>query len=430
MTRAEYLLSLHGFDLASEQHTVRDTAFLMEQLTLREELDDIEQSKDDARLESFIKRVQKMFDARLQQMVEQLTTPRGTRRRIRCANCGFSINCEAAQNNSKKSCSIFNWNLTWPYYKLVSLVSSAAPHQRRLAAGIDLGTTNSLVATVRSGQAETLPDHEGRHLLPSVVHYQQQGHTVGYAARDNAAQDTANTISSVKRMMGRSLADIQTRYPHLPYRFKASVNGLPMIDTAAGLLNPVRVSADILKALAARASESLSGELDGVVITVPAYFDDAQRQGTKDAARLAGLHVLRLLNEPTAAAIAYGLDSGKEGVIAVYDLGGGTFDISILRLSRGVFEVLATGGDSALGGDDFDHLLADYIREQAGIADRSDNRVQRELLDAAIAAKIALSDADTVRVNVAGWQGRSLASSLTISFPRWLSARYWPAVAH
>ncbi|AZK50008.1 Fe-S protein assembly chaperone HscA [Salmonella enterica subsp. enterica serovar Derby] len=282
---------------------------------------------------------------------------------------------------------------------------SAAPHQRRLAAGIDLGTTNSLVATVRSGQAETLPDHEGRHLLPSVVHYQQQGHTVGYAARDNAAQDTANTISSVKRMMGRSLADIQARYPHLPYRFKASVNGLPMIDTAAGLLNPVRVSADILKALAARASESLSGELDGVVITVPAYFDDAQRQGTKDAARLAGLHVLRLLNEPTAAAIAYGLDSGKEGVIAVYDLGGGTFDISILRLSRGVFEVLATGGDSALGGDDFDHLLADYIREQAGIADRSDNRVQRELLDAAIAAKIALSDADTVRVNVAGWQG-------------------------
>ncbi|MHC3248410.1 Fe-S protein assembly chaperone HscA [Salmonella enterica] len=282
---------------------------------------------------------------------------------------------------------------------------SAAPHQRRLAAGIDLGTTNSLVATVRSGQAETLPDHEGRHLLPSVVHYQQQGHTVGYAARDNAAQDTANTISSVKRMMGRSLADIQTRYPHLPYRFQASENGLPMIETVAGLLNPVRVSADILNALAARASESLSGELDGVVITVPAYFDDAQRQGTKDAARLAGLHVLRLLNEPTAAAIAYGLDSGKEGVIAVYDLGGGTFDISILRLSRGVFEVLATGGDSALGGDDFDHLLADYICEQAGIADRSDNRVQRELLDAAIAAKIALSDADTVRVNVAGWRG-------------------------
>ncbi|MEA5168719.1 Fe-S protein assembly chaperone HscA [Enterobacter sichuanensis] len=282
---------------------------------------------------------------------------------------------------------------------------SAAPHQRRLAVGIDLGTTNSLVATVRSGQAETLADEQGRHLLPSVVHYQPQGHAVGYDARANAARDPANTISSVKRMMGRSLADIQTRYPHLPYQLQASENGLPMIATAAGLLNPIRVSADILKALAARATATLGGDLDGVVITVPAYFDDAQRQGTKDAARLAGLHVLRLLNEPTAAAIAYGLDSGQEGVIAVYDLGGGTFDISILRLSRGVFEVLATGGDSALGGDDFDHLLADYIREQAGIADRSDARVQRELLDAAIDAKIALSDAQSVSVNVAGWQG-------------------------
>ncbi|HDR2822057.1 TPA: Fe-S protein assembly chaperone HscA [Enterobacter bugandensis] len=282
---------------------------------------------------------------------------------------------------------------------------SAAPHQRRLAVGIDLGTTNSLVATVRSGQAETLADEQGRHLLPSVVHYQQQGHAVGYDARANAARDPANTISSVKRMMGRSLADIQTRYPHLPYQLQASENGLPMIATAAGLLNPIRVSADILKALAARATATLGGDLDGVVITVPAYFDDAQRQGTKDAARLAGLHVLRLLNEPTAAAIAYGLDSGQEGVIAVYDLGGGTFDISILRLSRGVFEVLATGGDSALGGDDFDHLLADYIRDQAGISDRSDARVQRELLDAAIDAKIALSDAQSVSVNVAGWQG-------------------------
>ncbi len=282
---------------------------------------------------------------------------------------------------------------------------SAAPHQRKLAAGIDLGTTNSLVATVRSGQAETLPDHEGRHLLPSVVHYQQQGLNVGWDARAQAATDPANTISSVKRLMGRSLADIQARYPHLPYSFKASENGLPMLDTPAGLLNPIRISSDILKALSARATEALEGELDGVVITVPAYFDDAQRQGTKDAARLAGLHVLRLLNEPTAAAIAYGLDSGKEGVIAVYDLGGGTFDISILRLSRGVFEVLATGGDSALGGDDFDHLLADWLREQAGVADRSDNRVQRQLLDAAIAAKIALSDAETATVEVAGWTG-------------------------
>ena len=282
---------------------------------------------------------------------------------------------------------------------------SAAPHQRRLAAGIDLGTTNSLVATVRSGQAETLPDHQGRYLLPSVVNYQASGLTVGYDARQNAALDPVNTISSVKRMMGRSLADIEARYPHLPYQLQASENGLPMIQTTGGLLNPIRVSADILKALAERATEALAGELDGVVITVPAYFDDAQRQGTKDAARLAGLHVLRLLNEPTAAAIAYGLDSGQEGVIAVYDLGGGTFDISILRLSRGVFEVLATGGDSALGGDDFDHLLADYLREQAGLRDRSDNRLQRELLDAAIAAKIALSDADVAHVEVGGWQG-------------------------
>ncbi|MDW5502217.1 Fe-S protein assembly chaperone HscA [Pseudomonas lundensis] len=282
---------------------------------------------------------------------------------------------------------------------------SAAPHQRRLAAGIDLGTTNSLVATVRSGQAETLADAQGRDLLPSVVHYQADTLRVGWDARQQAAQDPANTISSVKRMMGRSLADVQQRYPNLPYQFQASDNGLPMIVTAAGAVNPVGVSADILRALAERAKTALEGDLDGVVITVPAYFDDAQRQGTKDAARLAGLHVLRLLNEPTAAAIAYGLDSGQEGIIAVYDLGGGTFDISILRLSRGVFEVLATGGDSALGGDDFDHLLADWLREQAGVADRSDHGVQRQLLDAAIAAKIALSDADSTTVEIAGWQG-------------------------
>ncbi|WP_145576606.1 Fe-S protein assembly chaperone HscA [Yersinia alsatica] len=283
---------------------------------------------------------------------------------------------------------------------------TAAPHQRRLAAGIDLGTTNSLVATVRSGKAQTLADEQQRDLLPSVVHYQQDGIDVGWNARHLAALDPVNTISSVKRMMGRSLADIKQRYPNLPYQFQPSENGLPMIQTVTGLVNPVQVSADILKTLAQRAQAALEGELDGVVITVPAYFDDAQRQGTKDAARLAGLHVLRLLNEPTAAAIAYGLDSGQEGVIAVYDLGGGTFDISILRLSRGVFEVLATGGDSALGGDDFDHLLADWLREQAGIDSRDDHGIQRQLLDAAIAAKIALSDADSVEVLVAGWQGQ------------------------
>lgn len=282
---------------------------------------------------------------------------------------------------------------------------SAAPHQRRLAAGIDLGTTNSLVATVRSGQAETLADAQGHHLLPSVVHYLKDDIVVGYEARQQAAQDPVNTISSAKRLMGRSLADVQARYPHMPYQFEASENGLPMMITEGGSVNPIQVSAEILKALAERAKVTLEGELDGVVITVPAYFDDAQRQGTKDAARLAGLHVLRLLNEPTAAAIAYGLDSGQEGVIAVYDLGGGTFDISILRLSRGVFEVLATGGDSALGGDDFDHLLADFLREQSGYADRSDARIQRQFLDVAVEAKIALSDAEKVDVEVAGWKG-------------------------
>ncbi|MGL5006048.1 MAG: Fe-S protein assembly chaperone HscA [Plesiomonas sp.] len=298
----------------------------------------------------------------------------------------------------------------------------AAPHQHRLAAGIDLGTTNSLVASVRSGQAQTLPDDQGRHLLPSAVYYGHvdvattpeanpsaavslmNGPLVGWHARTQAAQDPANTLISVKRFMGRSLADIQQRYPRLPYRFSASENGLPQIETAQGSVNPVQVSAEILKILAARAEQTLGGELSGVVITVPAYFDDAQRQGTKDAARLAGLHVLRLLNEPTAAAIAYGLDSGQEGVIAVYDLGGGTFDISILRLSRGVFEVLATGGDSALGGDDFDHLLADWLREQAGLTS-ADASLQRQLLDEAIRAKIALSDADSVNVAIANWQG-------------------------
>ncbi|UFK38271.1 Fe-S protein assembly chaperone HscA [Pectobacterium parvum] len=281
---------------------------------------------------------------------------------------------------------------------------SAAPHQRRLAVGIDLGTTHSLVATVRSGEAQTLADSDGRDLLPSVVHYRHDGHSVGWDARNNAAHDLENTVSSVKRLMGRSLDDIQQRYPHLPYHFHASDNGLPLIQTSAGNLNPVQVSADILSALAARAEAAL-GVPDGVVITVPAYFDDAQRQGTKDAARLAGLHVLRLLNEPTAAAIAYGLDSGKEGVIAIYDLGGGTFDISILRLSRGVFEVLATGGDSALGGDDFDHLLAEWLREQAGIHDRDDRQLDHAFRHAAVKAKVALSSAESVRVDVAGWQG-------------------------
>ncbi|MGX5835287.1 Fe-S protein assembly chaperone HscA [Aeromonas piscicola] len=280
---------------------------------------------------------------------------------------------------------------------------SAAPHQHKRAVGIDLGTTNSLVAAVRSGHADTLCDEQGRDLLPSVVHYQVDAIRVGFDAKREASLDPHNTIVSAKRMMGKALADIDTRQQ--PYEFVAADNGMPQLQTRQGLVNPVQVSAEILKKLAERGAAALGGELDGVVITVPAYFDDAQRQGTKDAARLAGLHVLRLLNEPTAAAIAYGLDSGQEGVIAVYDLGGGTFDISILRLHRGVFEVMATGGDSALGGDDFDHLLADWIKAQAGLEGQLDASTQRELLDVAAAVKHGLTDADLVPCAFAGWQG-------------------------
>lgn len=282
---------------------------------------------------------------------------------------------------------------------------SSAPHEHKLAAGIDLGTTNSLVASVRSGDAKTLTDDQGRSILPSVVNYAQDTALVGYEAKAKAEQEPENTIISVKRLIGRSLKDIQARYPSLPYQFKESDNGLPILQTAQGDKNPIEVSADILKSLGKRAEETLGGELAGVVITVPAYFDDAQRAGTKDAAKLAGLHVLRLLNEPTAAAIAYGLDSGQEGVIAVYDLGGGTFDISILRLSKGVFEVLATGGDSALGGDDFDHLLADYLMEQAGLEAPLSAEKNRALLNIATATKIAFSEQDSVDVDVFGWRG-------------------------
>ncbi|NBN75044.1 Fe-S protein assembly chaperone HscA [Proteus sp. G2615] len=280
-----------------------------------------------------------------------------------------------------------------------------APHQRRIAAGIDLGTTHSLVATVRSGQAEALSDNEGRYLLPSVVQYQVDNINVGWNAKKEAEKDPANTISSIKRMVGRSLSDVTSRYPNLPYHFHENDNGLPLIKTVAGIVDPIQVSADILKALADRATQSLGGELDGVVVTVPAYFDDAQRQGTKEAARRAGLHVLRLLNEPTAAAIAYGLDSGKEGTIVVYDLGGGTFDISVLRLTKGVFEVLATGGDTALGGDDFDTMLADWIRERAGFGHQKDAVLQRQLLDVASETKIALSNSDVADISINGWKG-------------------------
>ncbi|GAC15141.1 Fe-S protein assembly chaperone HscA [Aliiglaciecola lipolytica] len=283
---------------------------------------------------------------------------------------------------------------------------AAAPHQRKLAVGIDLGTTNSLVATVRSGKPETLPDQFGRHILPSVVQYSSSETIVGEQAKQSANLDPANTIVSVKRLMGRSLKDIQTHYPNLPYEFVTDKEQIT-IKVPGSTVNPIQVSAEILANLKARAEDSLGDELTGAVVTVPAYFDDAQRQGTKDAAQLAGLHVLRLLNEPTAAAIAYGLDSGQEGVIAIYDLGGGTFDISILRLSKGVFEVLATGGDTALGGDDFDQLLFDYICKQANLPAEISKGLRRRLLDDAKLAKEALSNDSAVDIQFTDDQGDS-----------------------
>ncbi|HHF0416089.1 TPA: Fe-S protein assembly chaperone HscA [Haemophilus influenzae] len=284
---------------------------------------------------------------------------------------------------------------------------AAAPHQHRLAVGIDLGTTNSLVASVRSGQSVILNDEQERSLVPSVVHYGVEEKKVGLEAFEQASLDPKNTVISVKRLIGRSLADVQSRYSSLPYEFVASENGLPLIVTAQGPKSPIEVSSDILSRLNHIAEQRLGGELSGVVITVPAYFDDAQRQSTKDAARLAGLNVLRLLNEPTAAAVAYGLDSGQEGIIAVYDLGGGTFDISILRLSKGIFEVLATGGDTALGGDDFDHLIADWIIEQTKLKPQTANQ-QRELITLANQAKITLTNEKSA---VISWQDFSVEIS-------------------
>ncbi|MGI9303902.1 MAG: Fe-S protein assembly chaperone HscA [Gammaproteobacteria bacterium] len=289
---------------------------------------------------------------------------------------------------------------------------STLPHERRLAAGIDLGTTNSLVAAVRSGVAETLPDSDGRHLLPSVVRYVRDGSPiVGNIAKADAVEDPLNTIASVKRLMGRGLADLKTLAGRHSHDFAAADSPVPRIKTSAGEVTAVEVSSEILKTLRQRAEDTLGGELSGVVITVPAYFDDAQRQATKDAARLAGLNVLRLLNEPTAAAVAYGLDEGREGVIAVYDLGGGTFDVSVLRLNKGVFEVLATGGDTALGGDDFDRAIAEWIMQRVDV-DSSDSRQMRRLMRAACAAKEALSAAENVNVELELADGSLWSESL------------------
>ena len=285
-----------------------------------------------------------------------------------------------------------------------------APNARKRAIGIDLGTTNSLVATVRHGLAVVLPDEEGRPLVPSIVRYAEEGVETGYAAMAHQSDDAQNTIVSVKRLMGRGFTDLADAR-RFPYRF-VDAPGMVKITTRSGVKSPVEISAEILRALRTRAEGSLTGAIDGAVVTVPAYFDEAQRQATKDAARLAGLNVLRLLNEPTAAAIAYGLDNASEGVYAIYDLGGGTFDISILRLSKGVFEVLATNGDSALGGDDFDHRVLCWIIEAAKLPPLSPDDV-RLLLVASREAKENLSEHETALILATLADGQTVKVTLT-----------------
>ena len=299
---------------------------------------------------------------------------------------------------------------------------SADPHQHRLAVGIDLGTTNSLVATVKNSETVVLADHEGRKLLPSVVRFLPDGSTaVGYEARRAVSEDAQNTIVSVKRFMGRSSAELKLN-ASLPYVF-AENDGMLRVKTVAGDKSPVEISSEILKELKARAEESLGGELVGAVITVPAYFDDAQRQATKDAARLAGLNVLRLLNEPTAAALAYGLDEGAEGLYVIYDLGGGTFDVSVLRLTKGVFEVLATGGDSALGGDDFDHRIFCWAVSEANLSEILAPDDKSRLLVASRAVKEALSTAEEAAMNVTLSSGQTITLTLTRAKFKELTAR-------
>jgi molecular chaperone HscA len=292
---------------------------------------------------------------------------------------------------------------------------STTPHQHRLAAGIDLGTTNSLIASVQSGLTQTISDHKGGDILPSIVSYQQDVTYVGEQASQFSVVDPSNTIVSAKRLIGRSLVDIEQKYPSLPYRFTGDENH-PCIITRSGKVTPEQVSAELLSALADRAEQSLGGELAGVVITVPAYFDDAQRQSTKHAAKLAGLSVLRLINEPTAAAVAYGLDNElnpQQGVIAVYDLGGGTFDISVLRLNNGVFEVLATGGDSALGGDDFDVAIVEYLIKKSGLQRPLSHSLERQLLEQARQAKEQLSEQESCEVILSLDNAETWSTSLT-----------------
>ena len=283
---------------------------------------------------------------------------------------------------------------------------SLGPHQNKRAVGIDLGTTNSLIATVRSGTAEILADEQGSYLMPSIVHYGENDVSVGRGVGKLIVSDPQNTIVSVKRFMGRSQDECLQDGTQQVYKFGQNNGGTVSFDTRLGQVSPVEVSAEILRSMAQQAERALDGPLDGAVITVPAYFDDAQRQATKDAALLAGIKVLRLLNEPTAAAIAYGLDNAETGVIAIYDLGGGTFDISVLRLSRDVFEVLATGGDTALGGDDFDRAIADWISEQASLVENLSAQQYRSLMMTARHTREALTSEQVVAIEFEGWQGQ------------------------
>ncbi len=295
---------------------------------------------------------------------------------------------------------------------------STKPHEHKFAIGIDLGTTNSLVASVRSGKSDTLPDEQGEHILPSVVQYTSESILVGAQARQNQLIDPQNTISSIKRLMGRGVEELKSQFEKisdiLPYEFAETESAVPKIKTIAGDKTAIEISADILKALKNRGEKTLGDELHGAVITVPAYFDDAQRQATKDAATLAGINVLRLLNEPTAAAVAYGLDAGAEGIVAIYDLGGGTFDISIMQLKKGVFEVLSTGGDSALGGDDFDHAIAEWILGQAGVKPAELNAgLLRQVLRESCDAKEKLSKMEQVEISIAFSNDKQWKGDLT-----------------
>ncbi|MEK9529140.1 MAG: Fe-S protein assembly chaperone HscA, partial [Gammaproteobacteria bacterium] len=275
------------------------------------------------------------------------------------------------------------------------------PHQRKRAAGIDLGTTHSLIASVRAGRVQTLPDESGSHLLPSVVRYEEEnGISVGDEAVQAGVVDPANTIASIKRLMGRGKDDLESRGQLLDYRVADQADGMVRLETRQGEKTPVEISAEILRVLSERAEETLGGSLDGVVITVPAYFDDGQRQATKDAAELAGLNVMRLVSEPTAAALAYGLDSGAEGVVVVYDLGGGTFDVSVLRMRMGVFEVLATGGNTSLGGDDVDIAIASELIKRSQLNEDTTQEMRRALIMKARAIKEALSDEASVAVDL------------------------------